>query len=357
MRVLIADDDRMICIILKKALCKWGHDVIVCYDGLEAWDILQSPDPPRLAILDWLMPGMEGPEICKRLRSQETNCYTHILLLSSRSEKSHILEGIRSGADDYLTKPVDMVELEARTDAAVRQLRVQDELLAAQRMFRDEKKLSLEMRDVVIFALATLAESRDPETGLHLMRVQAYVRLLAEALSDVPMFGDQIDADFIKLIHKTSPLHDIGKVAIPDHILLKPGRLDDEEFDIMKSHAAAGAATLDAALQQCPGAEYLHMARDIAIAHHEHYDGNGYPMGLAGDDIPLCARIFAVADVYDALRSKRVYKEAFTHCIAKNIIMECKGTQFDPDVVEAMERHSEEFRMIAASADQELVHS
>jgi len=303
------------------------------------------------------MPGMEGPDICKGLRSRETGCYTHILLLSARSEKSHILEGIRSGADDYITKPVDLEELEARVDAAVRQLRLQDELVAAQRMFHDERKLSLEMRDVVIFALATLAESRDPETGLHLKRVQTYVSLLSQALVDVPRFRDQIDANFIELIHKTSPLHDIGKVAIPDYILLKPGRLDDAEFEIMKSHSAEGAATLDAALQQCPGAGYLHMARDIAGAHHEHYDGNGYPMGLAGDDIPLCARIFAIADVYDALRSKRVYKEAFTHGIAKSIIFDGRGTQFDPDVVEAMARHSDEFRTIAAGDVQEVAYS
>jgi len=357
MRVLVADDDRIICVVLKTALCKWGHDVVVCHDGLEAWNMLQSPDPPRLAILDWLMPGMEGPDICKGLRSQETGCYIHILLLSARSEKSHILEGIRSGADDYLTKPVDLAEVEARIDAAVRQLRVQDELVAAQSMFHDERKLSLETRDVVIFSLATLAESRDPETGLHLQRVQAYVCLLAQALADTPMFRDQFDADFIELIRKTSPLHDIGKVAIPDHILLKPGRLDEEEFEIMKSHAAAGAETLNAALQQCPGAEYLRMARDIAGGHHERHDGAGYPMGLAGDDIPLCARIFAVTDVYDALRSKRVYKEAFTHGIAKSIILEGKGTQFDPDVVDAMAQHAEEFRMIAAGDVQEVVYS
>jgi putative two-component system response regulator len=357
MRVLVADDDRIICVVLKNALCKWGHDVVVCHNGLEAWNILQSPDPPRLAILDWLMPGMEGPDICKGLRSRKTVCYTHILLLSGRSKKSDILEGIRSGADDYITKPVDLEELEARTDAAVRQLRVQDKLVATQRMFHDERKLSLETRDVVIFALATLAESRDPETGLHLKRVQTYACLLAQTLADNPRFRGEIDADFIELIDKTSPLHDIGKVAIPDHILLKPGRLNDEEFEIMKSHSTAGAATLDAALQQCPGAEYLCMARDIAGAHHEHYDGAGYPEGRAGEDIPLCARIFAVADVYDALRSKRVYKEAFTHGIAKNIIFDGKGTQFDPDVVDAMAQHADEFRMIAAGDMQEAVYS
>jgi putative two-component system response regulator len=347
MEVLIADDDGMVRALLRRALRKWGHDVVVCCDGLEAWNALQGPDAPRLAVLDWLMPGMEGPEICRRLRSRETDAYTHVLLLSVRAERGDVLEAIRSGADDYMTKPVDLSELEARIDTAVRQLRVQEELLTARRMFFDERKLSLEMRDVVILALAKLAESRDPETGLHLERVRTYSRLLAQELADVPRFRDQIDEDFIELIYRTSPLHDIGKVAIPDHVLLKPGQLDEEEFEIMKTHAAEGAATLDAALQQYPGAEYLHMARDIAAFHHERFDGTGYATGLAGEDIPLCARIFAVADVYDALRSKRVYKQAFTHGIAKSIILDGKGTQFDPDVVEAMTRHEKAFKTIA----------
>ncbi|MGB2823509.1 MAG: HD domain-containing phosphohydrolase [Phycisphaerae bacterium] len=347
MEVLIADDDGMVRALLRRTLRKWGHDVVVCCDGLEAWNALQGPDAPRLAVLDWLMPELEGPEICRRLRSQKTDAYTHVLLLSVRAERGDILEAIRSGADDYMTKPVDLSELEARIATAVRQLRVQEELLTARRMFFDERKLSLEMRDVVILALAKLAESRDPETGLHLERVRTYSRLLAQELADVPRFRDQIDEDFIELIYRTSPLHDIGKVAIPDHVLLKPGQLDEDEFEIMKTHAAEGAATLDAALQQYPGAEYLHMARDIAAFHHERFDGTGYATGLAGEDIPLCARIFAVADVYDALRSKRVYKQAFTHGIAKSIILDGKGTQFDPDVVEAMALHEQAFKMIA----------
>lgn len=192
-----------------------------------------------------------------------------------------------------------------------------------------------EVRDLVIYALARLAESRDPETGRHLDRVQRYAYLLAKELAKNKKYSDQLDAEFVELIYATCPLHDIGKVSIPDCILLKPGRLNEREFEIIKEHSTIGAETLGSALQQHPGAEFLQMATDIAAHHHERIDGTGYPDGLVGENIPLCARIFACADVYDALVSQRVYKKAFAHDIAENIIIEGSGTQFDSDVVQA----------------------
>ena len=193
-------------------------------------------------------------------------------------------------------------------------------------------------REVTIFALAKLTESRDPETGSHLERVCRYSQEIAEELATDDTFSDRVDAEFIRLIYSTSPLHDVGKVSIPDHVLLKPGRLDDREFEIMKTHSEAGAETLNSALERHPEAEFLRMARDIAGCHHERFDGQGYPDRLAGENIPLSARIFAPADVYDALVSKRVYKEAFTHDVARSIIVEGAGTQFDADVVQAFLR-------------------
>ena len=209
-----------------------------------------------------------------------------------------------------------------------------------------ERILGLETRDLVIFALAKLAESRDPETGAHLDRVRSYSKALTVDLDAQGKFPDEITPGFIQRIYLTSPLHDIGKVAIPDHVLLKPSRLDDREFEVMKTHAAEGAQTLDLALREHPGAEFLHMARDIAGSHHERPDGKGYPNGLTGQYIPLCARIFAVADVYDALVSKRVYKNAFSHDIAKSIILEGAGSQFDTNVVQAFLRCEEQFKQI-----------
>lgn len=192
-----------------------------------------------------------------------------------------------------------------------------------------------DMRNLTVFLLARLAETRDSDTGSHLERVREYTRILAEYLRHQENFEDIIDEPFVDLIFVTSPLHDIGKVSIPDSMLLKPGRLNDEEFEIMKTHAQIGADTLDFGLKEFPDADFLRMARDIACSHHERIDGMGYPHGLVGDEIPLSARVFAIADVYDALVSKRPYKDKFSPLVAKNIIIEGAGTQFDVDIVTA----------------------
>ena len=199
------------------------------------------------------------------------------------------------------------------------------------RQLADDRKVW----NLAIFSLARLAEARDSDTGSHLERVREYARILASQLWRREGHGDVIDEPFVDLIYATSPLHDIGKVCIPDSVLLKPGRLDDVEYEIMKTHAERGAGTLEYALEEYPDAEFLRMARDIAGCHHERIDGMGYPRGLTGKDIPLSARIFSVADVYDALVSKRTYKDAFSSVVARNIITEGTGTQFDEDVVAA----------------------
>lgn len=204
------------------------------------------------------------------------------------------------------------------------------------------------LRDMVVFAMAKLAESRDPETGGHLERVQYYAAALAKELKDRCRFPGHIDDGFIEMIRVASALHDIGKVSIPDCVLLKPGTLSGDEWEIMKSHALAGWNTLNRAIEQFHEADFLVMARDIAAHHHEHYDGTGYPEGLVGEQIPLAARIFAVADVYDALISKRVYKPACSHSVAKQYIFDSSGTHFDPEVVIAF--GSCQWQFLAAKA-------
>jgi putative two-component system response regulator len=211
-----------------------------------------------------------------------------------------------------------------------------------------ERILSLETRDVAIFALARLAESRDPETGAHLERVRSYSRLLAKYLAGLDHFRETINAEFVRLIYLTSPLHDIGKVGIPDCVLLKPGRLDAGEFEIMKTHTTLGARTLDAAVRKFPGVKFLLMARDIAACHHERFDGTGYPHQFRGQDIPLCARIVAVADVYDALTSRRIYKDSWDHERSAALIVEESGAHFDPDVVAAFVHCESDFISIPA---------
>lgn len=323
LRILIADDDPVALQMLRLAVTKFGYEVETATDGVAALAALKA-GPARIVISDWEMPGMNGLELCKAIRGHGFPGYVYIVLLTARDGSTHTVEGLAAGADDFMTKPFNPAELAMRLQVA-------------------KRVLSLETRDVAIFALAKLAESRDPETGAHLERVQNYSRIIAEHLADRSGFRGQVDREYVNLIYLTSPLHDIGKVAIPDCVLLKPGRLTNREFEIMKSHAVHGAATLEAAVQQYPEARFLQIARDIALTHHEQWDGSGYPHGLKGAEIPLCGRIVALADVYDALVSKRVYKAAFSHEVARAMILDDAGKHFDPEIVDAFIKEEARF--------------
>ena len=205
-------------------------------------------------------------------------------------------------------------------------------------------------QDVTIQSLASLAETRDSETGGHIRRVQHYVRVLADRLMTHPRFFETLNEETVDLLYKSAPLHDIGKVGVPDAILLKPGKLTEEEFDEMKKHTTYGRDALVAAEEAFAvekESSFLLLAREIAYTHQEKYDGSGYPEGVSGDDIPVSGRLTAVADVYDALISKRVYKAPCTHSKAVAIILEGKGQHFDPDIADAFEQLQEEFRQIA----------
>ncbi|MBI1901443.1 MAG: response regulator [Planctomycetes bacterium] len=315
MRVLVVDDDGITGEMLENSLGRFGYEVTVAADGKEAFDLIRS-GLYRLVVCDWEMPEMSGLELCRQVRQRRWSGYIYVIILTGHGGVGNVVCGLDAGADDYLTKPFQPDELGRR-------LRV------------GERVLSLEARDLTIFALAKLAESRDIETGVHLERMREYCRILAEEISKCEEYQDVVDGQYVELIYLTSPLHDIGKVGIPDRVLLKPGRLTREEFEIMKQHTVIGGNTLNAAAMAHPEAEYLLMARDIALTHHERFDGKGYPRGLSGEEIPLCGRIVALADVYDALTSKRIYKPEYSHEIAKAIIMDAEGTQFDPAIVSA----------------------
>jgi len=324
MQVLIVDDSKVALITLKGLLTENGYDVITATNGKEGLVALGQHPSCRAVISDWEMPEMNGIDFCQAVRAQDRPGYIYFLLLTSHGQVDEMVHGLSVGADDFIAKPYNPAEVLARLRAG-------------------ERILALETRDVAIFALAKLAESRDSDTGAHLERVQHYCRTLCRRLSALEKFKSIIDPEYTRLMFQTSPLHDIGKVGIPDAILLKPGRLDPHEFDLMKAHTTIAANTLDAALAKFPGVAFLKMAKDIAETHHEKYDGTGYPHGLKGEEIPLCGRIIAVADVYDALVSKRVYKEALTHDAARAIIEEGHGKHFDPDVVEAFIAVGDEF--------------
>ncbi len=326
MDVLIADDDEVALLILQEALQSAGHSVQTATNGRDALALLKT-GKSRLVVSDWEMSEMTGVEFCRSVRMDDFPGYIYFILLTSRDSPQERVEGLRAGADDFVAKPYNTEELLARIATG-------------------ERVLSMETREVAIFAMAKLAESRDPETGAHLERVRSYCRVLAQDLAGVAKFHDEITPEYGRLIYLTSPLHDIGKVGIPDNVLLKPGRLSDREFDIMKTHTTIGAATLEAALKQFPGVKFLEMGRDIALTHHERYDGTGYPRGLKGDAIPICGRITALADVYDALTSRRIYKAAITHDIARSMILAETGKHFDPDIVDAFIRNQDRFLAI-----------
>ncbi len=308
MRVLVVDDDEITLEIISGILERRGHQVDTASDGQAALEILRRREH-RVVVSDWEMPNLSGPDLCAAIRGGDFGGYIYTILLTGRKTTGDTVTGLNAGADDFITKPVDPDQLAARMRIA-------------------ERILSCQTQDVTIFALAKLAESRDPETGAHLERVRSYCQLLAQQLEAKADANHRLEPGYANLIYQTSPLHDIGKVGIPDHVLLKPGRLSDHEFDIMKTHTTLGARTLEAALKEHPEASFLRMALDIALTHHERWDGSGYPNGLKGEEIPLCGRVVALADVYDALTSKRVYKGAMSHEIAKALIVKDAGTHF-----------------------------
>jgi putative two-component system response regulator len=322
MRILIVDDSDIALTLLDKTLTRAGHQVDQARHGEEALRWIRR-GVHRLVISDWDMPGMDGVALCRKVR-ELAGGYVYFVLLTAHNSTNDIVEGLSAGADDFIIKPFKPAELLLRVRTG-------------------ERLLSLETRDVAIFSLAKLAESRDKETGRHLERVRCYCQMLAQQLMEQSVYRSQIDELFVRLIYETSPLHDIGKVGIPDSILLKPGKLTSEEFAIMQTHTLLGQETLSAALHKYPDAQFLRFASDIVACHHERFDGTGYPYGLAGHEIPLCARIVALADVYDALTSKRVYKPALTHEEAVEVILKGSGAHFDPEVVNAFLEISPEF--------------
>jgi putative two-component system response regulator len=337
MNALIVDDDEISCEVVSNALRQLGHHVEIASNGRDALEILRT-DTSRLVITDWEMPEMSGIDLCRAIRQEDFTGYIYIIMLTSRNGEHEAMQGMDAGADDFLRKPLNPSELLVCLKTA-------------------ERILSLETRDLAMFAMAKLAESRDPETGAHIERVQSFARVLAQQLSTLDEFRAVATGDFVRLIYQTSPLHDIGKVGIPDRILLKPGKLDAMEYAIMKTHAVLGAQTLGAALERFPKAKFLHIARNIALAHHEKWDGSGYPQGVAGEQIPLCARVVALADVYDALTSRRVYKPAMPHEKAKEIICSESGRHFDPAIVGAFLACEQQFiaiRESLAETDEDL---
>jgi putative two-component system response regulator len=349
--ILVVDDSPDSLELISSELMKY-YEVHVATDGMRCLELARRVRRPDLILLDVMMPGMDGYEVCRRLKANPDTADIPVLFLSGRTAAEDERIGLEIGAEDYLAKPVNPAVMLARVRAHLR-LKAAADYLRDQNSFlerevaRRVRELSA-VQDITIYAMATLAETRDNETGNHIRRTQNYVITLATKLAENSKYAVQLPRQDIELLYKSAPLHDIGKIGIPDRILLKPGRLTPEEFEIMKTHAAIGKSSIQAA-EQLVGMpdSFLRFAKEIAGSHHEKWDGSGYPEGLAGEAIPLSARLMALADVYDALISKRVYKEAFSHEVARNIIVQGNGTHFDPAVIDAFIALEQDFIDIA----------
>jgi putative two-component system response regulator len=312
-----------------------------------------AAEPPDLILLDINMPEMDGFEVCRRLRANAQLASIPVIFLSALNETKDKLAAFKSGGFDYITKPFEPEEVQARieTQLELRELRARLERQNhdLESLVRQQVREIADGQIATIFALAKLADTRDNETGKHLERVQILCRLLAAEMSASPNYAGTITDGYVENIFCASPLHDIGKVAIPDAILLKTGELTDEEFAVMKTHTTHGAKTLELVLEKHPANAFVRMGIEIARSHHEMWDGAGYPEGLAGYEIPVAARIMAVADCYDALRSRRRYKAPFSHEESRDLIVRGSGHHFEPAMVSAFCRIQESFRQVSES--------
>ncbi len=349
---ILVVDDTPANLSLMTGLLRDEYKVKAAIDGEKALRIAQAVPPPDLVLLDIMMPGMDGYEVCRRLKADPATRDIPVIFLTAKSGVEDEKMGLDLGAVDYITKPISPPIVMARVrnhlvlKASADFLRDKAEFLEREVGKRTAEVVAIQ--DVTIMAMASLAETRDSDTGNHIRRTQHYVKALALKLREQPRFAVQLDDRYIAMLFKSAPLHDIGKVGIPDRILLKPGKLTSDEFELMKTHTTLGRDAIQSAERQLGmSVDFLNLAKEIAYSHQEKWDGSGYPEGLAGEAIPLSARMMALADVYDALISRRVYKEGMSHEQAMAIITEGRGKHFDPDMVDAFVQIHEEFRAIA----------
>lgn len=349
---LLVVDDTPENLAVMGALLQPHYRVRAASSGQRALEVANSQPMPDLILLDVMMPGMDGYATLAELRRHPATAEIPVIFVTAMDATEDEEFGLSLGAVDYITKPIRPAIVLARVRAHL-------ELKAARDRLRDqntylEAEVARRMgenqliQEVSIHALARLAETRDPETGSHLKRTQSYVNTLARRLRVHPRFRNALDDRTIGLLTRSAPLHDIGKVGIPDHILLKPGKLTAEEWEIMKTHARLGSEAIEHAERDAERpVAFLTLAKEIAHWHHERWDGSGYPDGLAGDAIPVSARLMALADVFDALICRRAYKPPMPFEAARDIILADRGRHFDPDVTDAFRASFDDFVAIA----------
>ena len=353
-QTILVVDDTPDNLFLVSNLLKNLYTVKVANSGEKALKYLYESTAPDLILLDIMMPILSGYDVIKKIKSDSILKNIPVIFLTAKNSVEDEKIGFELGAADYITKPISPPILKARiktqleNKAAADFLKDKNEFLENEIEKRTQEIMAIQ--NVTIFAMASLAETRDNETGNHIRRTRTYVKILALKLQNHPKFKDFLTDDMIDTLYKSAPLHDIGKIGIPDYILLKKGKLTVEEFEIMKTHTTLGKEAIEHAESQL-GYEvcFLRIAKEIAYLHHEKYDGSGYPLGLKADEIPISARLMCVADVYDALISKRVYKDKMEHETAVKIMKEGRGIHFDPDILDAFLELQKEFEDIAKS--------
>ncbi len=353
--VLVVDDNEYNRDMLARRMTRLGYQVSVACDGLEALEALEN-NAFDLVLLDVMMPRLDGVGVLRRMKARQQWQDIPVIMISALQEIDSIAHCIEMGAEDYLPKPFDPHILKARVAACLEKKRMRrqeksylDEIeqyaIHLEKMVKDKVHAVSQAQFSTIYALANLAAGREAGSAGHLPRVQHYCRVLATGMMGMARFGN-IDDSYIDMLVAACPLHDIGNIALPDEVLQKMGKLDAAEYDRLKDHTTLGASTLLAVSEQHQDSSFLRMAVEIVECHHEKWDGSGYPYGLPGDAIPLSARIMALADAYDALRSERSYKQALSHQHARDIIEQARGTHFDPDIVDCFIRTEAQFDAI-----------
>ncbi len=357
--ILVVDDEEQIRDLISRYLVEGGHQCHTAATAEEALAVAATYPDPALVLTDIRMPGVGGVELLHRLKQMDEN--VQVVMVSSHQDLDTVRQCLREGAYDYLLKPFKWELLSNTVSRALERhylLRENDRYRQnLERLILEQTEEIRETRDIAMITLAKLAESRDSTTGLHLDRIEAYSRRLAEELQAGPYASHLTDA-YLDHLAKSSPLHDIGKVGIPDSILCKPGPLSSAQFRLMQTHTTIGGNTLRSVLERFETHGFLVMAMEIAYSHHERWDGCGYPQGLAGEEIPLAARIVALVDSYDTLTSDRPYKRAVSHAEAVQRIVVDRGKHFEPGIVDGfMACHADldSIRKQGSSADSEPV--